>query len=59
MMYRVSVNVPAYIDVVAEDKEAAAARAAALIDIHGLDALTIGEVYGENVIIEKVEEMKK
>ena len=56
MVYKVSVSVSAYIDVVAEDKEEAIARAAALIDCHGLDALTIGKVYSDNVIIEKVEE---
>lgn len=56
MVYRVSVNVPAYIDVVAEDKEGAIARAAALIDVHGMNALTMGKIYSDNVIIEKVEE---
>ena len=56
MIYKVWVNVPAYIDVVAENKEEAADRAAALIDECGIDALTTGEICGDNICIDNVEE---
>lgn len=56
MEYKVWVNIPAYIDIVAENKEEAAARVAALIDKIGIDALTLCEISGDDITTDNVEE---
>lgn len=56
MEYKVWVNIPAYIDIVAENKEKAAARVAALVDKIGTDALTLCEISGDDITTDNVEE---
>ena len=56
MVYKVWINIPAYIDVVAENKEDAAARVAALVDKIGTDALTLCEISGDDITTDNVEE---
>lgn len=56
MEYKVWVNIPAYIDIIAENKEEAADHVAALVDKIGIDALTLCEIDGNDITTDNIEE---